>query len=91
MARGSHELSKVSPWPAMLDPSTPFGRATPKMALQPFQGWPSRRTDGLRPSSTLLDTPRRTPITNGAESRDPFSVLKPVLEQSYEAKLRIKI
>jgi hypothetical protein len=27
-------------------------------ALWPFQGWATRRLGGLRPSSTLLDTPR---------------------------------
>jgi hypothetical protein len=51
MARGIHGLSKVSPGPAMLDPSTPCGRATPETALWPFRGWSSRR------SSFLLDTP----------------------------------
>jgi hypothetical protein len=33
--RGDHGLSKVSPEPAMHDPFTPCGRATPNMALQP--------------------------------------------------------
>jgi hypothetical protein len=28
----------------------------------PFQGWPTHRAGGLRPSSTLLDTPRRMPM-----------------------------
>jgi hypothetical protein len=64
MARGGHGLLK-SPGPAMPDPSTPCRRATPEMAepLQPFQGWPARRMGSLRPSSTLLDTPRRTPMS----------------------------
>jgi hypothetical protein len=61
MARGSNELLKVLPRPAMPDPPTACGRATPKTALRPFQGWPTRRAGGLRPSSTLLDTPCRTP------------------------------
>jgi hypothetical protein len=47
-------LSKVSPGPAMPDPSTPCGQAAPKM------GWPACRAGGLQPSSTPLDTPRRT-------------------------------
>ena len=33
MARGSHGLPKVSPGPAMPDPSTPSGWATPEMAI----------------------------------------------------------
>jgi hypothetical protein len=41
MARGSHGIPKVSLGPALLDPSTPCGRATPETALQPFQGWPA--------------------------------------------------
>jgi hypothetical protein len=32
-------------------PSMPWGRATPKTALWPFQGWPGRRASGLQPSS----------------------------------------
>jgi hypothetical protein len=44
----------------MLDPSTPCGRATPEAASRPFQGWPTRQAGGLRLSSTLVDTPRRT-------------------------------
>jgi hypothetical protein len=34
--RGIHGLPKVSPWPAMPNPSTPYGQAT-----QPFGGWPA--------------------------------------------------
>jgi hypothetical protein len=52
--RGGHGLPKVSPGSAMPDPSMPCGRATRKIALQLFWGV-------LRPASTLLDTPRRTP------------------------------
>jgi hypothetical protein len=40
----------------MPNPSTPFGRATPETALRLF----------LRPSSTPLDNPRRTP-KNGVD------------------------
>jgi hypothetical protein len=53
---------KVSPGPAMPYPSTPYRRTTPETALQPFQGWPAYTAGSLRPSSTSLDTPRRTPI-----------------------------
>jgi hypothetical protein len=56
---------KVSPGPAMLDPSSfmPCGLATPETALWPFQGWWStHRAGGLQPSSTPLDTPRHTPV-----------------------------
>jgi hypothetical protein len=60
MAKGIHGLPKVSPGPAMLDPSTPCGRPTPEMALMPFRGWPAGKRGGLRPSSTPLETPRRT-------------------------------
>jgi hypothetical protein len=63
MARGSHGLPKVSLGPAMPYPSTPCGRTTPETALWPFQGWPTLRVGGLRPSPTLLYTPRRTPMT----------------------------
>jgi hypothetical protein len=46
MARGGHGLPKVSPG----------------SALRPFLGWPARRAGCQRPSSTLLETPRRTPM-----------------------------
>ena len=36
MARGGHELPKVSSRPAMPDPPTPYRRATHKTALWPF-------------------------------------------------------
>jgi hypothetical protein len=55
LARGGHELSKVSPGPAMPDPSMPYEQATPETALWPFQGWPARRAGGLRPSSRALE------------------------------------
>jgi hypothetical protein len=60
MLRGIHKLPKVSTKPAMPDPSTPCGWATPKTALWPFRGWPAHRPGSLRPSSTPLDTPRLT-------------------------------
>jgi hypothetical protein len=43
-------------------PSMPCGQAGPEMVLWLFQGWPARKTGGLRPSSTPLATPRRTPM-----------------------------
>jgi hypothetical protein len=46
---GRHELPGVSPRPALPTSSAPF-----------TQGRPAYRVDGLRPSSTLLDTLRRT-------------------------------
>jgi hypothetical protein len=49
--------SNVSFGAALPDPSTPREGVTPKTALLPFQGSPT-----LRPSSTLLDTPRHTPM-----------------------------
>jgi hypothetical protein len=58
MARGFYRLPKVSPGPAMANPSMSCGWATPETALQPFWGWPTRRAGSLRPSSTPLDTPR---------------------------------
>jgi hypothetical protein len=63
MARGGHELPKVSLGPTMPDPSTPCGQAICFTSFpRPFQGWPTCRTGGLRLSSTLLGTPRRTPM-----------------------------
>jgi hypothetical protein len=41
---------------------TPCGWATPETALWLFWGWPACKAGGLRPSSTPLDTPRRTPV-----------------------------
>jgi hypothetical protein len=65
MARGIHGHPKVTAGPAMPDPSTPCGRATPETALQAFRGCPARRVGGLRPSSTPLDTPCRTCLLCG--------------------------
>jgi hypothetical protein len=62
MARGDHRLSKVLLGLAMLYPSTPCGGATHETVLRAFQEWPVRRTGGLQPSSTILATPRRTPL-----------------------------
>ena len=39
MVRGGYGLPKVSPGPAMPDPSTPCRWATPEMAFWSFQGW----------------------------------------------------
>jgi hypothetical protein len=60
MARGGHGLPQVSPGSAMPNASTPCGRAIPETALRPSQGSPLHKVGGLRRSSTLLDTPRRT-------------------------------
>jgi hypothetical protein len=62
MAWGGHGFPKVSLGSAMPDPSTPCGWAIPETALWPFQGWPACKADGLRLSSTPMDTPRRTPL-----------------------------
>jgi hypothetical protein len=62
MASSGHGLPKVSFGPAMPDPSTPCGRATPETTFRPFQGWPSHRAGSLRLTSTLLDTARRAPL-----------------------------
>jgi hypothetical protein len=62
MERGGQGHPTVSPGPAIPDPSTPCGQATPKMALQLSQGWLAHGPGGLQPSSTLLDTPCCTPM-----------------------------
>jgi hypothetical protein len=70
MARSGHGLRKVSPGPAMPYPFMAYGQYNPETALWPIQGWPICRVAcGLRPaacgvwpSSTPLDTPRRTPM-----------------------------
>jgi hypothetical protein len=71
VARGHHGLLKVLPGPIMPDPSTSWGQPTPETSLQPFLGWPTHMADGLWPSSTLLNTPRRTLTV--------FQLLKPEL------------
>jgi hypothetical protein len=55
MAKDGHGLPKVSPGPTI-----PYRQATPETAQQPFQGWPVCWAGSLRPSFTLLDTPRHT-------------------------------
>jgi hypothetical protein len=65
MGRGDHGHPKVSSGLNMPDPSMPCRRATPETALWPFRGWPTRRVGCLRMSSTLLDSPRRTPMVGG--------------------------
>jgi hypothetical protein len=62
MARGGHELPKVSTGLAIPYPSTFCEQATPEMALWTFQGWPACRAGGLRPSLTPLVTPHLTPM-----------------------------
>jgi hypothetical protein len=40
----------------------PHLAASPVTALMPFQGWPAPGVGGLELSSSLLDTPHRTPM-----------------------------
>jgi hypothetical protein len=47
--------------PPMPHSSTPCRWATPETTLWPFQGWPAHIVVGQQPSSTHLDSPRRTP------------------------------
>jgi hypothetical protein len=87
MARGGHGLPKVSPGPAMPYLSMPCGRATPKTALQLFQGWSAQRVGGLRPSSIPLNTPRHTPLHFPPSTRlilDPASRLRTEDEEQNE-------
>jgi hypothetical protein len=58
MARGGHGLPKVSLGPALPYPPTPSGQATPK------QGWPPHRVGNRWPSSSLLYTAHRTPMSS---------------------------
>jgi hypothetical protein len=67
--RGIHGLPKVSCGPAMPNPCTLCERATPQTDLRPFGGWLACRAGGLWPSSSPLDTPRRTGL--------PFIVPQP--------------
>jgi hypothetical protein len=76
IARGRHGLSETSLRPATLYPSMPCRRTTPEPALQPFQGSPTHTAGGLRPSSTPLDTPRRTPILLARDSSTCFLLSK---------------
>jgi hypothetical protein len=62
VGRGGHGVPKVSLGPAMPYPSMPCRLATPETDLHPFQEWPAHSAGGLRPSSTPLDIPRRTPM-----------------------------
>jgi hypothetical protein len=62
MARGGHGLPKVSPGPTLPYSSMPCRQAIPRAALPPFWGWLGCTAGGLRPSSTLLDTPPCRPM-----------------------------
>jgi hypothetical protein len=64
MGRGGHELGL-----AMHYLSTLCRQTAPEIALRLFQGWPTHRVGGLRPSSTPLDAPRRTPMDWNRGSR----------------------
>jgi hypothetical protein len=59
MARVDHGLGSAMPYPSL-----PCGRVTPETALRLFPAWPAHRVGGLQPSSTPLDTPRRTPMSD---------------------------
>jgi hypothetical protein len=84
MARGGHGLPKVSPGPAMLDPSAPCERATPQTALWPLQRWPSCKAGSLQPSSTLLDTPRRIPMRLSLPLSDSSQIFEQLANQEEE-------
>jgi hypothetical protein len=59
MARGGHGLQNFHP-------------GLPETTLWLFQGWPSHRASGLRPSSTPLETPRHRRRRRGSwSSCDP--------------------
>jgi hypothetical protein len=63
--RVANGLPKVSPGPAMLDPSTPCVQTTPKTALRPYTvSYSLTAAGGLWLSSTPLDSSRLTPIVN---------------------------
>jgi hypothetical protein len=86
MARACHGLPKVLLGSAMRHASTPWGRATPKVALQLFQGWPACRAGNLRPSSTTLDTPRRMSMGTKqlrAENQDHQSSFTPFFSSRF--------
>jgi hypothetical protein len=51
----NYGLPKVSPRPAIPNPSTPCGRAIPKTVSQLFLWWPDSKVGGLRPSPNPLD------------------------------------
>jgi hypothetical protein len=75
MGRGGHGLPKVSLVPAMLYPSTSCGQPSLKWPHSHFKG--SCPQGNLRPSSSLLDTPRRTPLdstNNPNVRRDVFII-----------------
>jgi hypothetical protein len=62
MARTGYRLPKVSLGTVISYPSMPCGWVTSETALHPFKGSPAHRAGGLESTSTLLDTPRRTPM-----------------------------
>jgi hypothetical protein len=55
-------IPKVLSGPAMPNPSTPCRRATPEIALQPFQGRPPTRWLSCGHLTTTLATPSPTPL-----------------------------
>jgi hypothetical protein len=70
VAMDSLNFTQALPFYAL--PFCAGGRATPEMALRPFQGWPVYRASDQQPSSTLLDTPRRTLYATPPASRPHY-------------------
>jgi hypothetical protein len=70
MARGDHGLPKISLGHAMPFPIYALHRTLPETALWPLQGRPAHRAGGLRPSSTPLDTPRRTSMQDHSREEE---------------------
>jgi hypothetical protein len=67
VAMNSPKFHSGPPCPTLLCPAGgPGGQA----ARGSFQEWPARRAGGMRPSHTLLYTPRNTPMNPGRHSWD---------------------
>jgi hypothetical protein len=62
MARGGHELPKVSPGPAIPYPSTHCSRVILETPYGCFMGGPPLRAGNLLSTFTTLDTPRHMPM-----------------------------
>jgi hypothetical protein len=73
MARGGQGLPKVSLGPAMPNPYTPCGWATPEMAIRPFWGWPARMAGVL----WIPNTVQACDQVSCSESHCPQSNLRP--------------
>jgi hypothetical protein len=64
MAYGLHKVSLGAAMPC------PCRRATPKTTSRLFQGLSAHRAGNLRPSSTFLDTPCRTPLDKTSDEKN---------------------